>query len=337
MRRRDFLKVIGGSVAAWPIVVHAQPNRMRRIGVLVSNLPADDPEWQARSTAFVQGLQQLGWSEGRNLRIDFRWGLGDADRVRKHAAELVALAPDVLLAAASPAVEALQRAASTTPIVFANVVDPVSAGYVASLARPGANTTGFMSTEFAVGGKLLELLKQVAPSVKRVAVLRNSSAQLGQLGAIQAVAPSFGVELTPVLGRDAVEIERAITAFTRGPNDGLVVTGSGHQQMQRETILTLANRYRLPAVYAFRGIVAEGGLISYGIDQAEPYRLPPGHAARVPQGAKPPPPGYADRVLKGETPAALPVQAPTKFETVLNVKTAKALGLQVPDVVRQRA
>jgi putative ABC transport system substrate-binding protein len=325
MRRREFIALMGSSAAAgWPFAARAQQGqRMRRIGFILSALPADDPEGQARITAFVQGLQQLGWTDGRNLRIDFRWGLGDAERLRRYSVELVALAPDVLLAGGTLALAALQQATRTLPIVFANVVDPVGLGNVASLARPGGNTTGFMNVEFGLSGKWLELLKQVAPHVTRVAVLRDPAtpAGIGALSAIQAVAPSFGVELTPVGYRDVDEIERGVTAFAQGPSGGVIVTGQGPQQ-RRSTIIALAARHRLPAVYPSRGFVAEGGLLSFGPDQAEPYRL----AA-----------GYVDRILKGTKPADLPVQTPTRFETFINLKTARALGLQVPDVVRLRA
>ena len=301
MRRRSFITLLGGA-AAWPLTARAQQReRMRRIGVLASSLAADDPEWLSRSNAFVQSLQERGWSDGGNVRIEYRWGLGDPDRLRKYAVELVALAPDVILAAGALAVASLQQTNRSVPIVFANVVDPVGAGYVATLARPGGNTTGFASTEFGLSAKLLELLKQVAPRVARVAVVRNPAVpvELAQFGAIQAVAPSLGVELTPIIGRDPDEIERDITAFGRGGNGGLIVTGGAAQQFQRDTIIAAAANHELPAVYPFRGYVAEGGLLSYGIDQTEPYRL----AA-----------GYVDRVLKGEKPADLPVQAPTKYE-----------------------
>src|SRR5262245_30649429 len=325
MRRRDFMKIIGGAAAGWPLPARAQQRQgMRRIGVLISALAPNDPQGQARITAFVQGLQQLGWTDGRNVRIDIRWGLSDADRRRKFAGELVALEPDVILAGAAPAVMALQQATRTVPIVFANVVDPVGLGYVASLARPGGNTTGFMNIEFGLSGKSLELLKQIAPQVTRVAVLRNPGAPggIGALSAIQAVAPSLGVELTPVGFRDVDEIGRGITAFVRGPNDGLIMTGIGVPRILRDTIIALAARHRLPAVYPYRAFVTEGGLISYGPDQAEPYRK----AA-----------GYVDRILKGEKPADLPVQAPTRLETVLNLKTTKALGLDVPPTLYARA
>jgi putative ABC transport system substrate-binding protein len=318
MNRREFITLLAGAAAAWPLAARAQQprERMRRVGVLVGGLTADDPEWQARGNAFVQGLAQLGWIDGRNIRIDTRFGLGDADRQRKSAAELIALGPDVLLAGGAPAVIALQSTTRTLPIVFANVVDPIGNGFVSSLARPGGNATGFMSIEFAVSSKWLELLKQAAPGVTRVAVVRASNpANIGQFGAIQAVAPSLGVELTPFVLTDAGQVERDLTGFAHGSNEGLIVSSAGTAQSLREVILRLAGRLRLPAVYPFRGFVAEGGLMSYGVDQAEPYRL----AA-----------GYVDRILKGEKPADLPVQAPTKYELVLNLKTAKALGLTVP-------
>jgi putative ABC transport system substrate-binding protein len=323
MRRRDFIAGLG-TAAAWPLSARAQqPARMRRVGVMLSALAADDPEALARVTAFVQGLQELGWTDGRNVRIDYRWGLGDADRQRRYAAELVALAPDVVVAGGNPALAAFQQATNTVPIVFANVTDPVGAGYVASLARPGGNATGFMAVEFGLSAKWIELLKQIAPQVTRVAVVRNPGldVDLSQFAAIQAVAPALRVEVTPVGRRDADEIERGITAFAREPNGGLIVTGQ-LAQVQRDQIIALAARNRLPAVYPFRGFVTAGGLISFGIDQAEPYRL----AA-----------GYVDRILKGEKAAELPVQAPTRFETVINLKTAKALGLDVPTAVLVRA
>jgi putative tryptophan/tyrosine transport system substrate-binding protein len=323
MRRRDFIAGLG-TAAAWPLSARAQqPARMRRVGVMLSALAADDPEALARVTAFVQGLQELGWTDGRNVRIDYRWGLGDADRQRRYAAELVALAPDVVVAGGNPALAAFQQATNTVPIVFANVTDPVGAGYVASLARPGGNATGFMAVEFGLSAKWIELLKQIAPQVTRVAVVRNPGldVDLSQFAAIQAVAPALRVGVTPVGRRDADEIERGITAFAREPNGGLIVTGQ-LAQVQRDQIIALAARNRLPAVYPFRGFVTAGGLISFGIDQAEPYRL----AA-----------GYVDRILKGEKAAELPVQAPTRFETVINLKTAKALGLDVPTAVLVRA
>jgi len=325
MRRREFITVLGGAAAAWPLAVRAQQReRMRRIGVLVSGLAADDPEWQVRGRAFAQALQQLGWRVGQNLQVDSRWSLGDADRLRRHAAELVALDPDIVLAGGGQAVAALKERTRTLPIVFVNVTDPVGGGYVASLARPGGNATGFMSSEFSLSGKLLELLKQIAPHVMRVAVFRNTAIGTGtsQFAAIQTVAPLLGVEVTALGLRDASEIERGIIAFARGPNDGLIVAAGGVTQIQRDMIIRLAARHRLPTVYSARGFVTEGGLISYGSDSIEPYRL----AA-----------GYVDRILKGEKPADLPVQAPNKYETVLNMKTAKALGIEVPATVRARA
>jgi putative tryptophan/tyrosine transport system substrate-binding protein len=324
MRRRDFIALLGGAAAAWPLAARAQqPARIRRIGVMLGLLAADDPEGQARVTAFVQGLQERGWTDGRNVRIGYRWGLGNADRLRRYAAELVALAPEVVLAGGNSALVALQQATSTVPIVFANVSDPVGAGYIASLARPGGNATGFMNVEFSISAKLLELLKEIAPPVARVAVVRTpgSALDVSQFAAIQAVAPSLRVEVTPVGRQDAGEIEPEITAFAREPNGGLIVTGQLAQD-RRDLIIALAARYRLPAVYPFRVFVADGGLISFGTDQAEPYRL----AA-----------GYVDRILKGEKPADLPVQAPTKFELALNLKTAKALGLTVPATLLARA
>jgi putative ABC transport system substrate-binding protein len=319
MRRREFIAGLVGA-AAWPVATRAQQStRMRRIGVMLGTLPADDPEAQARVTAFVQGLQELGWTDGRNVRIEYRWGLADADRLRRHAAELVALAPDVVLAGGNLALVALQQASGTVSIVFANVTDPVGVGHVASLARPGGNATGFMAFEFGQSSKLIGLLKQIAPQLTRVAVVRNpgSALDLSQFAAIQVVASSLRMELTPVGRRDADEIERGITAFAREPNGGLIVTGQSIQN-QREQIIALAAQHRLPAAYPFRGFVAAGGLLSYGNDQAEPYRL----AA-----------GYVDRILKGEKPAELPVQAPTRFETVINLKTAKALGLPIPETL----
>jgi putative ABC transport system substrate-binding protein len=293
---------------------------MRRIGVLM-NLAADDPQGQARIAAFVQGLAQLGWTEGRNVRIDYRWGPGDAERYRRYAAELVRLAPDIILASASPTVAAFQQTNRTVPIVFASVIDPVGAGFVASLARPGGNATGFITFEYALAAKWLELLKEIAPGVTRAAVLRDpaTAAGIGQFAAIQGAA-SLGVELSPIAVHDAGEIERTVAAFARGSNGGLIVVAgaSGH----RELIIMLAARHRLPAVYPFRFDATNGGLISYGPDIVDQYR----RAA-----------AYVDRILKGEKPADLPVQAPTKYELVLNLKTAKALGLEVPPTLLARA
>jgi len=320
--RREFITLLGGAAAAWPLATRAQQSdRVRRIGALM-NLAADDPEALGRITAFVQGLQQLGWTDGRNVRIDARWAAGNADNFRKYAAELIALAPDGILATSTQAVTALQQATHTAPIVFVQVIDPVGAGLVASLARPGGNTTGFTVFEYGMSGKWVELLKEIAPGVRRVAVLRDLAIGIAQLAAIQAVAPSFGVELTVIGVRDADEIESAVAAFARSPNGGLIVTASTPAAIHRELISTLAARHRLPAVYSFRYFVTAGGLISYGPDSIDPYR----RAA-----------GYIDRILKGEKPADLPVQAPTKYELVVNLKTAKALGLEVPATVLARA
>jgi putative ABC transport system substrate-binding protein len=319
VRRREFIAGIG-SAAAWPLVARAQqPERMRRVGVMLGLYAVDDPEGRDRVMTFVHGLQERGWTDGRNVRIDYRWPLGDPDRQRRYASELVALAPDVVLVGGNSALLSLQRATSALPIVFANVGDPVGAGFVASLARPGGNATGFMAVEFGQSAKLIALLKQIAPQVTRAAVFRNPSfsLDLSQFAAIQAVAPSLRMDVTPLGIHDADEIERGVTAFAREPNSGLIVTGQIAQE-RRDQIIALAARYRLPAVYPFRGFVASGGLISFGIDQAEPYRL----AA-----------GYVDRILKGEKPGDLPVQAPTRFETVINLKTAKALGLTIPETL----
>jgi putative tryptophan/tyrosine transport system substrate-binding protein len=324
IQRREFIVTLGGAAAAWPLAARAQPDgRMRRIGVLM-NLPSDDPEGMARLAAFLQGLQELGWVVGRNVRIDYRWGTGDADRIRGYAAELVALAPDVILASGTPSVAALQQATRTVPIVFAQVADPVGAGYIESLARPGRNITGFAAQEYVLGTKWLELLKEIAPHVKRAAVLRDSALGLGagQLAAIQAMAPPLGLEVTPIGVSDIGDIERGITAFARSSNGGMIVTASTPAMIHRELITMLAARHRLPTVYSFRYFVTVGGLISYGPDSVDPFR----RAA-----------GYVDRILKGEKPADLPVQAPTKYETVINLKTAKALGLDIPATVLARA
>jgi putative ABC transport system substrate-binding protein len=286
------------------------------------NLAADDPEALSRITAFVQGLQQLGWTEGRNMRIDTRWGAGDAARFHRYAEELLALVPDVVLASGTPAIQALQQATRTVPIVFASVGDPVGMGLVASLARPGGNVTGFTPMEFGFGAKWLELLKEIAPRVTRVAVLRDLTIGPAQLSAIQAVAPSFGVELSAVGVREASEIERAIAAFARSSNAGMIVTASTSAAVHRELIVALAARHRLPAVYSFRYYATRGGLISYGPDTTDPFR----HAA-----------GYVDRILKGEKPGDLPVHQPTKYQLVINLKTAKALGIEMPASVLARA
>jgi putative ABC transport system substrate-binding protein len=325
MRRRDFIKVIAGSAATtWPLAARAQQGeRMRRIGVLMP-LPADDAQAQVRSAAFLQGLQELGWTVGRNVQFDYRWGARDADRARKHAAELVALAPDVILANGALVVGPLQQVTRTVPIVFVQVTDPVGAGFVESLARPGGNATGFTTIEYGMSGKWLELLKEIAPRVSKVAVIRDPAivAGIGQLGAIQAVAPSLGVEVNPINVRDADEIARSVTAFARSSNGGLIVTTGGFGIVHRELIATLAARHQLPAVYPYRFFATGGGLISYGADTIDPFR----RAA-----------GYVDRILKGEKPADLPVQNPTKYELVINLKTARALGLDTPPTLLARA
>ena len=318
MRRREFITLIGGAAAAWPLVARAQQTgAMRRIGVLMSTAMGD-PEGQARMGAFLQALEQLGWADGRNVRIDTRWPTGNADDNRKYAADLVSLAPDVILASSATMVVALQRATRTVPIVFAMALDPVGGGIVESLARPGGNTTGFMMFEYGLSGKWLELLKQIAPGVTRAAVLRDATNPTGhgQFAVIQAVAPPLGVEVIPINMRNAPEIERAVAAFARSANGGLIVTGSGPATAHRELITTLAARHRLPAVYPFRFFAAGGGLVSYGPDLTDQHR----RAA-----------GYVDRILNGEKPSDLPVQAPTKYELVINLKTAKVLGLEIPD------
>jgi putative ABC transport system substrate-binding protein len=319
MRRREF--IVGLSVAAaMPLVARAQQPE-RRIGVLLSTA-ADDPESSARTASFLQGMQQLGWIEGRNLRIDIRWAAGDAELYRKYAAELVALAPDIILASSSPTVAALQAATRTVPIVFAHAVDPVGAGFVDSLARPGGNATGFVLFEYGISAKWLELLKEIAPALKRVAVLRDptTAAGMGQFGAIQSVAPSFGIEVNPVSLRDPGEIERGVTAFAASPNGGLIITAAPLGTLHRELIITLAARHKLPAIYSSRFFAADGGLVYP--DLTDQYR----RAA-----------GYIDRILKGEKPANLAVQAPTKYEMAINLKTARALGITVPPAVLTRA
>jgi ABC-type uncharacterized transport system substrate-binding protein len=324
VKRREFITLLGGAAAAWPLVARGQqPDRMRRIGVLM-NIAADDPQAQSRIEAFLLGLQPLGWTVGRNLQIDVCWAAADADLFRRYATELVALAPDVILASTNSAVAPLQQATRTVPIVFAITVDPVGAGFVARLARPGGNTTGFSLYEYSISGKWLELLKQVAPGVTRAAVLRDpaTASGIGQFAAIQAVAPPFGVELSPVDVRHGGEIEQAITAFAHEPNGGLIVTGSPSQAVHRKLIVSLAARHRLPAVYPFRYMATEGGLIAYGPEIIDQYR----RAAQ-----------YVDRILKGEKPAELPVQAPVKYELAINLKTAKALGLTVPSQLLARA
>jgi putative tryptophan/tyrosine transport system substrate-binding protein len=315
--RRTFIAGLG-AVAVWPLAARGQQSgRGRRVGVLM-NSAADDAESQTRYAAFLQALAELGWAVGRNLRIDVRWSVpGDVDSYRKSAVDLNSLSPDAVLAANSPSFQSLRQTNRTVPIVFVNVSDPVGQGFVSSLSRPGGNVTGFTTGEFGTSAKWLELLKQIAPGMTRGAVLRDptNSAEIGQFGAIQSAAPLLGVELIPLDVRDAGEIERAIMSFARGPNDGLIVLASAAATSHRDLIITLAARHRLPAAYADRVFVAAGGLLSYGPDRVDQFR----RAA-----------GYVDRILKGEKPADLPVQAPTKFELLINLKTAKALGLTVP-------
>jgi putative ABC transport system substrate-binding protein len=324
MRRREFITLLGGAAAAWPLTARAQQQSgsMRHVGVLMTGVESD-PEQRSRLTAFLYGLHQLGWSDGRNVRIDIRWSV-DADRNRR-AQELVALKPDVIVAAQSASVAALQQITHTVPIVFANVVDPVGAGFVASLARPGGNTTGFSAFEYSLSGKWLELLKEIAPSITRAAILRDPAlaAGIGQFAAIQALAPpSIAVELTPINARDPAEIERGIIAFARERNGGLIITASQSALDYRNLIISLASRHFLPNVYPFRYYAANGGLASYGPDPIDPFK----HASE-----------YVDRILKGENAADLPVQAPTKYQLVINLKTAKAFGLDMPATVLARA
>ena len=326
IRRREFVFLLGGAAAAWSLAARAQRGeRLGRIG-LFTNLAADDAEAQARNAAFLQALQQLGWTSGNNVQIDFRFGAGDAERNRRYANELVALAPDVIVATGSPVVEPLRQATRSVPIIFLQVTDPVGAGLVASLAQPGGNMTGFTNYEYGMSGKWLELLKEVAPRLARLLVLREagSVSGIGQLAAIQALAPSLGVELRPADVRDASEVERDISEFARGSQGerGLIVTASGLAIIHRQLIVALAARHMLPAIYSLRFYVPDGGLIAYGADTIDPYR----RAA-----------GYVDRILKGEKTADLPVQAPTKYELAINLKTAKALGLTVPDTLLARA
>jgi putative ABC transport system substrate-binding protein len=316
VRRREFISLLGGA-AAWPLAARAQETqRVRRIGVLTA-FASDDAAQQSRVLAFAQALAQSGWTEGRNVRIDIRWGAGDPERIRRYAAELVALAPDVILADGSGTTGPLLQATRAVPIVFVLVADPVGAGFVQTVARPGGNATGFMLYEYGIGAKWLELLKEIAPGVKRVALLRNPAiaAGSGQLGAIQASAPSLGVEVRPINVRDAGDIERDVAAFARSANGGLIVAAGAQAAFSRDVIIKLAVRHRLPALYSDHAFVTGGGLIAYGPDRVDMFR----HAA-----------DYVDRILKGEKPADLPVQAPTKYNLVINLKTAKALALTVP-------
>ncbi|MGB8075457.1 MAG: ABC transporter substrate-binding protein [Pseudolabrys sp.] len=323
MRRREFLGVLAGAVAVLPRVARAQQGeRVRRVGVLMP-FTANDPEAQARNALFEQSLRELGWMVGRDLQIDYRWPGGEAASIRRDAAELVALAPDVIMTVGSLTMGPMQQATQTIPIVFVNLADPVGAGFVQSLARPGGNATGFTNYEYSMSGKWVELLKQIAPNVKRVAILRDptSAAGIGQFSAIQSAAQSLGVNLTPVSVRDAGEIERGVAAFARSDNGGLIVT-SGGTAFRRDLIIGLASRHKLPAVYPFRYYAKDGGLITYGPDPRDSVR----HAA-----------AYVDRILKGEKPADMPVQAPTTYELVINLKTAKALGLTAPPSLLARA
>jgi putative ABC transport system substrate-binding protein len=324
MKRRDFITLLGGAAVAWPIAVRAQqPERIRRIGALMTQR-ADDGDGQVRNAAFLQELQRLGWTVGRNMRIDYRWTAGDPDSTRSDATELAALMPDVILTSGAAGVAPMLQATRTVPIVFVLVADPVGAGFVDSLAHPGGNATGFSAIEYGFGGKQLELLKEFTPDLKRVAVVRDPaiSAGIGLFGAIQSVAPSLGVDVVPVNVRDAGEIERSIAAFVRGPNDGLIVTASALAFTHRDLLVALAARHKLPAIYPGRPFVIAGGLAVYSPDIPDQYR----RAA-----------AYVDRILKGENPADLPVQTPIKYELLINMKTAKTLGLTVPATLLARA
>ena len=324
MRRREFVSLLGASVAAWPLASHAQQGeRVRRVAVLLP-AAADNPDYQPWLGAFGQALQELGWVDGRNVRIDIRWATTNPAEIRRQAAELAALAPDVILATGTSTVGPLMRVTHTVPIVFPIIADPVSGGLVDSLARPGGNATGFMLFEYSISGKWLELLKQIAPGVKRVGVLGDPDTPTGpaQFGVIQAVAPSLRVEVSSFNKRDASEIERVVTAFARSPNGGLIVTAGGPAFLNRDLIITLAARHKLPSIYFDRAFVTAGGLLSYGPDRIDLYR----RAA-----------GYVNRILKGEKPAEMPVQVPTKYQLVINLKSAKALGLDVPAHLQQLA
>jgi putative tryptophan/tyrosine transport system substrate-binding protein len=325
MRRREFITLLGGAAVAWPVAARAQqqPDRVRRIGVL-QPINESDPEGQVRKAAFVRGLQKFGWTEGANVMIDYRWGGSDTDRIRRYAAELTGMRPEVIWTTGALALLPLKRATRDIPIVFTQVYDPVGSGFVTSLTRPGGNITGFTLGEFSMGGKILEVLKEVAPQVSRVAVILNldQPPHVAMWRAIESTAVSFGVRLTPADVQGPAEIERAIEAFAREPNGGLIVLPGPIAIVHRELITALAARHRLPAAYGFRFFVTDGGLVSYGVDPADQSR----------QAAS-----YVDRILKGEKPADLPVQQPTKFELVINLKTAKALGLEVPPTLLARA
>jgi putative ABC transport system substrate-binding protein len=326
MRRREFIAFVASTAAAWPLAVHAQQNKpkpMRRVAALMP-YGANDLQAQNRNAAFLQGLQQLGWTVGQNIQIDYRWSAGSEDDTRKYAAELVALAPDVLFTSGSAAVDPLRRATHTIPIVFVLVPDPVGAGFISSLARPSGNVTGFTNFDYSLAAKWLALLKEIAPNTTRAAVLRDPAitAGIGQWATIESVSSSVGIEVSPISLADAGEMESALTPFARSPNGGLIVTGSALSVVRSDLIIALAARYRLPAIYYDRYYSSAGGLISYGSDSVEQFRL----AAT-----------YVDRILKGEKPADLPVQTATKYELVLNLKTAKALGLDVPSSLLARA
>jgi putative ABC transport system substrate-binding protein len=317
LRRREFITLVGGAAATWPLAVRAQqPDRVRRIGVFM-DLAEEDSEGQARVAAFRSGLQDLGWVEGRNVKLDYRWTAGDPARMRRFAAELVGLAPDVIINGGLPTLVAMQHETHSIPIVFAQVLDPVGAGFVESLSHPGGNITGFVSFEYSMAGKWLQTLKQIAPRITRVGAIRDlaSPSEMGMLGAIQAIMPAFSMPLVGVGGRDAVEFERAIEAFAREPNGGLIILPSPVSLVHRQMIMSMAARHRVPAIYPYAFFAREDGLISYGIFASDNFR----RAA-----------GYVDRILKGANPAELPVQVPTKFELVINLKTAKTLGLEVP-------
>ena len=324
MRRREFVILLGSVAAAWPLAARAQHERTRHVGMITAGSDENDPDAQANRVAFVHAMHQLGWVEGRNLRIDYFWGRGQPEAVRQHAADLAALAPDVIVSSGTTALGSLFRATRTVPIVFVNVADPVGSGFVDTLSRPGRNATGFMQFEYSLSGKWLEVLKQIAPNIKRAAVLRDADVPsgIGQFAVIQSVAPSVGVEVKPINMRDGAEMEDAIAAFARSPTGGLLVTSSALALHHREQIIALAAHHKMPAVYYRRYFITSGGLISYGPDLADQYR----RAA-----------GYVDRILNGEKPADLPVQAPTKYELVINLKTAKALGLEIPPTLLARA
>ena len=318
MRRRDFISLLGSATATWPLMARSQQSTgMRRIGVLAGAIAPDDPETRAQPTAFLQGLRDLGWFDGRNVHIDYRWGLGNAENTRKYATELVALAPDVILIDGTATVAPMLQATRSVPIVFVNVADPVGAGFVESMARPGGNITGFLAFEYGISGKWLELLKQIAPSVTRAAILRDPAitSGIGQFAVIESVALSVGVDVIAVDIHDAGEIERSLANFVRAPNGGLILTASALAALHHNLIIELAARYKLPSVYTQPRYVTDGGMISYGPDIVDQYRR-----AAV----------YVDRILKGEKPGDLPVQAPTKYELVINLKTAKTLGLTIP-------